>query len=54
MAKVKVFHAYTNADNNNNNADNNNAADDDTRVMAIPRLFFFEKRKSLKLSKQTH
>ena len=51
MAKVKVYHAYTNV-NNNNNA--NNAAADDTRVMAIPRLFFFEKRKSLKLSKQTH
>ena len=39
MAKVKVFH--DDVDNNNN--DN---ADDDTRVMAITRLFFFEKQTS--------
>ena len=41
IAKVKVFH-----DDNNDNENDYAAADDDTRVMTIPRLFFFEKQPS--------
>ena len=40
IAKAKVCH-----DDNNNN-DDYAAANDDTRVMTIPRLFFFENQPS--------
>ena len=46
IVKVKVCH---HDDDDNDNDDNDYAAaddedDDDTRVMTIPRLFFFEKQ----------
>ena len=46
MTKVKVFHAYANDAADDNDNDNDNTNDDDARVIAIPRLFFFEKQTS--------
>ena len=43
IAKVKVCHDDDNDNDDNDYAAANADADDDTRVMTIPRLFFFEK-----------